>query len=152
VLEDWKVLAIGVGEDFLALFGLRSRSVHLSPETYSTMRGDTLSALRTLGKVISGQFGYFGRQPWFTENTPGAQFIKREWEDGPFVRAYIIPRSGFVGPGYGMDHSPNGLWQHLDYDDYGDRMIEDDQFVKAHRERDPNMVVTHEMLERIRQV
>ena len=49
------------------------------------MREDALLALTLLGKIISRQFGYFGSQPWFIENTPGAQFIKAEYENHPFV-------------------------------------------------------------------
>jgi hypothetical protein len=54
-----------------------NRSVHFNSATYSTLREDALSALKTLGRVIQLQFGGFGRQPWFIENTPGAQFIRR---------------------------------------------------------------------------
>ncbi|TAN09221.1 MAG: hypothetical protein EPN45_07885 [Rhizobiaceae bacterium] len=148
VLDEWGVLTAGAGQLFLELGELRNRSVHFNPETYQTMRVDALAALQTLGKIIGKQFGYFGGQPWFIENTPGAQFVKRDWEDAPFVRTYIIPRSGFVGPLYGMELSPDGHWRHLDYDDYGDADLDDIQFAKAMRERDPTMVVTREMIEK----
>ena len=74
-------------------------------------------------------------QPWFIENTPGAQFVKRAYEGDPFVRAYLIPLSGFVGPLYGMELTQNG-WQHLDCADYGDGELSDEDFATHYRERD----------------
>jgi hypothetical protein len=146
VLEDWGVLLPEVGAAFLELAMLRNRSVHFNPATYTTMRTDALSALKTLGRIIQIQFGSFGRQPWFIENTPGAQFIKRAYEDVPFVRTYIVPLSGFVGVEYGMDLTERG-WRHLDYHDYGPGEIEDAEFACLYRERDPSKVVTREMVE-----
>jgi hypothetical protein len=98
VLTDWNVLTAGVGADFVALGELRNRSIHFTSETYLSLREDALAALERLNAVIAKQFGYFGHQPWFIENTPGAQFIKRSYESNPFVHIYLIPVSGFVGP------------------------------------------------------
>lgn len=150
VLTDWKVLVDGVGNEFLALAELRNRSVHFNPETYKSLRDDALAALQRLNTIIARQFGYFGRQPWFIENTPGAQFVKRAYETDPFVRTYVIPRSGFIGPLYGMERTQDGYWMHLDYSDYGDDQITDGEFAKRHRERDPAKVVSREMIERQR--
>lgn len=147
VLSDWSVLVDGVGSDFLALGELRNRSIHFNPETYQTLRADALSALQRLNAIISKQFGYFGSQPWFIEGTPGAQFIKKEHENNPFVRAYIVPRSGFVGYLYGMERLPEGSWTHLDYVDYGDGEMTDEDFANWYRERDPAKVVSRELIE-----
>ncbi|MGX9431604.1 MULTISPECIES: hypothetical protein [Bradyrhizobium] len=148
VLTDWKALADGVGADFLALGDLRNRSVHFSPETYQSLRQDALAAFERLNAIIAKQFGYFGLQPWFIEDTPGAQFVRRTYEDHPFVRTYIIPLSGFVGPLYGMELSQQGLWTHLDYSDYGDDELSDAEFAKRYRERDPTKIVSREMIEK----
>lgn len=146
VLGDWGVLLPDVGPAFIELAALRNRSVHFNPAIYATMRADALSALKTLGRIIERQFGAFGRQPWFIEDTPGAQFVKREYEDVPFVKHYIVPLSGFVGVEYGMDLSENG-WRHLDYCDYGPGDIDDAEYARLFRERDPGRVVTREMVE-----
>ncbi|WP_156938227.1 hypothetical protein [Mesorhizobium sp. WSM3626] len=146
MLTDWNVLLPEAAENFLILETLRHRSVHFNPETYATMREDALLALTLLGKIISRQFGYFGGQPWFIEDTPGAQFIKTEYENHPFVRIYLIPASGFVGVNYGMEFLGSG-WVHLDYADYGDGSLSDEEFAKAERERDPAKVVTRAMIE-----
>ncbi len=148
VLTGWKVLVDGVGSEFLALGELRNRSIHFDPETYHSLREDALAALRRLNTIIAKQFGYFGRQPWFIENTPGAQFIKRAYENDPFVRAYLIQRSGFVGPLYGMELTPEGFWRHLDYIDYGDEDLTDDEYARRYRERDPAKVVSRELIEK----
>lgn len=150
VLTDWNVLADGVGAEFLALGELRNRSIHFDPDTYQSLREDALAALQQLNAFIAKQFGYFGFQPWFIDNTPGAQFVKRDYETAPFVRAYVIPHSGFVGPLYGMDLSQGG-WHHLDYADYGDGKLSDEEFAMRYRERDPAKVVSREMIEKERQ-
>jgi hypothetical protein len=147
VLTDWNVLADGVGPEFLALGELRNRSIHFNPETYQSLRADALAALKRLNAIIATQFGYFGAQPWFIEGTPGAQFVKRAFESNPFVSAYIIPRSGFVGPLYSMERTNEGAWYHLDYADYGDDQLSDEEFANRLRERDPDKVVTREMIE-----
>ncbi|QLH72037.1 hypothetical protein [Rhodopseudomonas palustris] len=147
VLEEWNVLVEAVGTKFELLGELRNRSIHFDPETYQSLQEDALAALHLLNDIIAKQFGYFGRQPWFIEDTPGAQFVKRVYESVPFVRTYVIPRSGFVGPFYGMELSDKG-WLHLDYADYGDGDISDHEFATLYRERNPEKVVSREMIER----
>lgn len=146
VLTDWGVLVEGAGDDFLALSKLRNRSIHFNSDTYVTMRDDALEALKTLGRIIGRQFG-IGRQPWFIKNTPGAMFISREWESHPFVRTYLIPLSGYVGPEYGMEFDERFGWRHLDYHDYGDGELDDDAFAKSIRESDGSSTATRKMLD-----
>jgi len=142
VLADWQVLANDVGDDFLALGKLRNFSIHFNPASYQSMRDNALAALKCLDKIIAKQFGYFGGQPWFIEGTPGAQFIKRAYETDPFVKNYIIPHSGLVGPLHAMEMSQDGGWDHLDHDDYGDEDLTDEEFALRFRERDPEKVYT----------
>ncbi len=146
VLEDWGVLIPDVGLTFMELAALRNRSVHFNAATYNTLREDALSALVKLGRIIKLQFGLFGSQKWFIEDTPGAQFIKKTHEDTPFVRTYIIPLSGFVGIHYGMEFTERG-WCHLDYEDYGTGSVDDAEYARLYRERDHSKVVTRNMVE-----
>ena len=146
ILSDWEVLLPDAAENCLKLETLRNRSVHFNQETYLTLREDALSALTLLGKIIAKQFGYFGMQPWFLEGTPGAQFIKRDYETHAFVRTYLIPVSAYVGVNYGMELGERG-WVHLDYADYGDGELGDNEFAKAYRERNPSNVVTRAMID-----
>ena len=147
ILMDWGVLLPDVATNFLNLAQLRNRSIHFDPQTYRTMRDDALAALKLFDSIIAVQFGYFRRQPWFIENTPGAQFVKKTYETDPFVRFYIIPASAFVGFNYGMELDASG-WRHLDYSDYGNSEISDDEFAKQFREREPTKVVTRSLIER----
>lgn len=73
--------------------------------------------------------------------------MKRSHEANPFVRAYVIPRSGFIGPLFGMELTLGGNWMHLDYADYGDGELVDDELAKRCRERDPAKVVSREMID-----
>jgi hypothetical protein len=45
-----------------------------------------------------------------------------------------------------MDLGPAG-WHHLDYDDYGDDQLSNEDFAKRHRDRHPAKVVSREMIE-----
>lgn len=147
VLSDWGILVEGVGDHFLELSKLRHRSIHFNPETYRVLREDALAALKLVGNITSKQFGFFGHQPWFIEGTAGAQFIKKSYETHPFVRKYLIPRSGFVGVLYGMECRADGHWQHLDLADYGDGVMLDEDFAKAFGARDPRQVITRQMID-----
>ena len=42
----------------------------------------------------------------------------------------------------------NVHWLHLDYADYGDEELTDEDFAKRYRVRDPAKVVSREMIER----
>ena len=145
MLSDWKILLPEAAENCRELEVLRHRSVHFNMETYENLREDALSALTLIGNIISNQFGYFGAQPWFIEGTPGAQFIRRDYETHAFVRTYLIPVSAFVGVNYGMENTGHG-WVHLDYADYGEAELSDEEFAGAFRRRDPCKVVTRAMI------
>jgi hypothetical protein len=49
-----------------------------------------------------------------------------------------------------MELTPNG-WQHLDYADYGDGDLSDDDFARHYRERNAAKVVSRELIEAQRQ-
>jgi hypothetical protein len=46
-----------------------------------------------------------------------------------------------------MELTQNG-WQHLDYADYGDGELSDEDFATHYRERDPAKVVSRDLIER----
>lgn len=150
ILTDWKVLADGVAVEFEKLNKLRNDSVHFNQETYRLLRSDALLAVQRIDLILAAQFGYLGSQPWFIENTPGAQFVKECYESHAFVRKYVIPVSGFVGPLYGMEMIQDGTWRHLDYADYGDIKLSDEEFAEQYRSRDSKLVVSRKLIERHR--
>jgi hypothetical protein len=65
-----------------------------------------LEALKALRSVISGQFKPW-RENWLIEGTPGVAFLKREVEELPFVRTYVLATALRVGPHHALsfDHT-----------------------------------------------
>lgn len=77
---------------------LRHRSFHFNFSTYSSQREDALEAIQYVQTIIDQQFTSFGDRPWFISGTKGHVFIKREWEEVPFIKIYYLPTCPFVGP------------------------------------------------------
>jgi hypothetical protein len=136
-LLAWDVLLPDVAEEFEKMIGLRHRSIHFNVDTYSRLRDDALTSIAHLRTVIDRQFGTFGAQPWFL-NTPGACFIKREYETRPFIRRYFLAQCPFVGVLSGFDQRLHPI----DFHDYGDGELTDQEFCDAFNHRDPAAVAT----------
>lgn len=141
-LEAWEVLLADVAQEFRALKLLRHRSIHFNMGTYSTLREDALQALLHMRTIIDGQFGTFGVRPWFIEGTKGHMFIRKEFEENPFIASYFIPRCAYVGPLFGMARDPTDGLVAVDVPDYGDGTLSDAEFAIAYNERSPEQVVT----------
>jgi hypothetical protein len=139
-LAAWDVLLPDVAEEFERLAQLRHRSIHFSVDTYSNLRDDALTAIACLRLIIDRQFGTFGPQPWFITGTRGAAFIKREYEMRPFIRRYFLPQCPFVGVRSGFDRR----LQLVDFHDYGDGELTDQEFCDAYNSRDPASVAGSE--------
>jgi hypothetical protein len=138
-LEAWGVLLPGAAAEFRALIPLRHRSVHFNTSTYATLREDALAAVLHAREIIDQQFTAFGARPWFIEGTRGLIFIKREWEDDPFVRAFYLSTCPFVGPHVAISFQ-YGL-NFYDQNDYGDGDWSDEEFAVAYETRSPDDVV-----------
>ncbi|CAO3402233.1 hypothetical protein VH569_23990 [Azospirillum sp. 11R-A] len=132
-LEAWRVLLPGAIDQFRALMLLRHRSVHFNASTYATLREDALAAVLHIREIIDQQFTAFGARPWFIEGTRGLVFIKREWEEDPFIRAFYLPTCPFVGPHVAISFQ-NGL-KFYDKSDYGDGDWSDEEFAVAFETR-----------------
>jgi hypothetical protein len=118
---------------------LRHRSVHFNASTDATLREDALATVPHVREIIDQQFTAFGARPWFIEGTSGLIFIKREWEEAPFVRAFYLPTCPFVGPHVAISFQ-NGL-NLCDRNDYGDGAWSDEEFAIAYETRSPEDVV-----------
>lgn len=138
-LEAWGVLLPGAADEFRALMPLRHRSVHFNTSTYATLREDALAAVLHVREIIDQQFTAFGARPWFIEGTRGLIFIKREWEDDPFVRAFYLSTCPFVGPHVAISFQ-YGL-NFYDRNDYGDGDWSDEEFAVAYETRSPDDIV-----------
>ena len=135
-LESWKVLLPMVVTEFRALLSLRNRSIHFNPDTYATLKKDALAAILHMRTIIEQQFGSFGLRPWFIEGTSGQIFIKKDYEENPFVKTYFLPVCPFVGPLFSLSMGDQG-WMVHDKDDYGMGSWSDEEFAKQYNQRDP---------------
>jgi hypothetical protein len=141
-LEAWNVLDQEVADLFRRLARLRHRAVHFNPATYANVRHDALEAITALRDIIDKQFGAFGRQRWYIEGTLGACFIKRAFENDPFVKRFIASSAVYVGPLHGVRLIESGVWQFVDWppEVYGDAQINDEQYRELFNKRDPSAV------------
>lgn len=48
------------------------------------------------GEILKSQFSSFGNLPWLFI-PPGEAYIKKEWEDSPFIRLVYLPNAVQVG-------------------------------------------------------
>lgn len=138
ILTDWEVLLPAatfsnseypaVADQFDALHKLRNKSVHYhGGEIESDIRGAALKAIELVQSIILRQFGFFAYQPWFMRNTPGAQFIAKDFEQHAFVVEYYLPNCLYVGPHHRIEPSALGGVVFDDYP-YEEVDISDDQF------------------------
>lgn len=135
-LVAWDILLPITAKALRRLETLRNRSLHFNASTYGNLREDALAALKCLGTAIGDQFSAFGLQPWYITGTPGACFVKAEYEAHPFVRAYLLNVCPLVGIHHA--HSPEGgKWRLFDYEDYGENKITDEEFCELYNNRDP---------------
>ena len=133
VLEAWHILLPEVIVEFNALRLLRNRSIHFNAATYANLRDDALAAIYHIREIIDQQFTAFGKRPWFIEGTKGHIFIKRKWEENPFVRTYYLPTCPFVGPYFAILF--DGGLQFVDHADYGDGDWTDEEFAAVFEAR-----------------
>lgn len=138
-LEAWGVLLPKAVTEFRSLMALRHRSIHFNASTYDTLRSDSLAAVLHMREIIDQQFTAFGDRPWFIKGTRGFIFIKREWEENPFVKSFYLPTCPFVGPHFAISFT-NGL-TYVDRHDYGDGSWNDAEFAEAFESRTPEQVV-----------
>jgi hypothetical protein len=144
VLETWGVLLPKAVQEFRALKALRHKSVHFNAGTYAALREDSLTAIQHMREIIEQQFTSFGDRPWFIKGTRGFVFIKREWEENPFVKSFYLPSCPFVGPYFAISFE-RGL-QYIDHTDYGDGEWTDEEFAAVFEARSPDQLakISHE--------
>ncbi len=139
VLEAWGVLLPPAAEEFRRLMPLRHRSIHFNVSTYATLRDDALAAILHMREIIDQQFTSFGPRPWFIEGTRGFIFIKRDWEENPFVKTYYLPMCPFVGPYFA--YSSHGKLSCHDFSDYGEGAWSDEEFASVFEARLPEQLI-----------
>lgn len=98
VLESWDVLLPDVAEQFRLLKEMRHNAIHFRPEVDRNDRELSLEAIKCLREIIGNQFSAFGPQPWFITNIPGEIYIKKSWENKPFIKKVYLPNCLRLGP------------------------------------------------------
>lgn len=96
-LESWGVLVPDASKLFRDLKAMRQESIHFRPEVDGNDRDLALTAIRCIQQIIEKQFSAFGRAPWILA-VPGEVYIKKEWEQHPFIRKVFLPNCLLVGP------------------------------------------------------
>lgn len=96
-LESWGELLPEAADKFRELNQQRNRAIHFNPEVDLNDRELALEAIHVMQDIVSIQFSAFGSQPWYF-CIPGEIYVRKDWEEKPFVKHVVIP-SGFpVGP------------------------------------------------------
>jgi hypothetical protein len=97
-LVAWDVLLSPVAAELRRLRDHRTAAIHFRPELDEDARPLALAAIQSLSIVIGTQFSAFGNAPWFITGVPGEAYLRKDWEDQPFVRAVYLPNCLRVGP------------------------------------------------------
>lgn len=130
-LAQWGVLTAEAETDFRALADKRNNAIHFNPETDVNDRALALEAINIFESMVAHQFSAFGVLPWLLPS-PGECYIKKEWEESPFVK--LVYLSNCVQVGYKHVVTSVIPWQLEDVSDYPEGPISDDEFVKLRQD------------------
>ncbi len=131
-LSSWEIILPEVKSEFLKLMDMRHKAIHFRPETDHNDRELALSAIRCLQKIVGNQFSAFGKQPWFIIGIPGEIYIKKEWEQNPFISNVYLPNCAKVGP----QNVIESLQPQITINDkfeYEEKEISDDEFIQLRK-------------------
>lgn len=125
ILESWDVLLPITVTSFKKLYTKRCESIHFNPEVDLDPRNRALEAIHLIQDIVITQFGVFW-QPWFF-CVPGEFYIRKSFEDHPFVKNVILPHTFLVWP----RHTITQLMPKLSFsdEDYDDNQLSDDEFI-----------------------
>ncbi|MCP1289929.1 hypothetical protein NK214_06950 [Chromobacterium sp. S0633] len=126
-LESWRELLPEAALKFRDLNEKRNRAIHFNPETDRDDKSLAIEAIHLLQEIVSTQFSAFGNQPWYF-CVPGENYIKKEWEERPFVKCVLIPNASLVGPKHRVESIVPKLMIN-DQFDYEEKCISDDDFI-----------------------
>lgn len=126
-LEAWDILLPEVAEQFRELKGIRNKSIHFNPEVDLNYKDSALQAILQIKKIIKIQFSGFGTQEWYIDGTKGACFVRKSFENNPFVKEIVLPNCYKVGHLHKLERERNG-WRVFDEHEDADIEITDEQF------------------------
>lgn len=127
-LEEWEVLLPDVVAACKRLEKIRQSSVHFNPLSHDQVRSMAVEAILAMNLIINRQFGILGNQPWFIPDIRGASYIRQAYEQHPFIRRFILPHCGLVGPKHRLNYDEHtGLWSVTD-ETYEADEVTDEEF------------------------
>lgn len=136
-LQSWDVLLPDVVVNFIKLKEMRNKAIHFHPETDNNDRALALEAINCMKAIIGSQFSSWGTQPWFLATIPGEMYIKKSWEEKPFIKKIYLPNCVLVG----TNHRIESILPQVVINDkfeYEDIQISDEEFSKLRNENKKN--------------
>jgi hypothetical protein len=95
VLGAWDVMRPETAVRYRRLEAARNAAVHYEAVTDNTWRERALRAMTLLHQIIERQFGISHEMPWLFA-ADGAVFVRRSWEETPFVTRFYLPNCALV--------------------------------------------------------
>ncbi len=132
-LESWDELLPEAASRFRILNDKRWRAIHFDPEIDHNDKALSIEAIHLIQDIVTIQFAAFGTQPWYFR-VRGEMYIKKEWEDKPFIKHIFIPNSLLVGPNHKVE-SIIPKFVVNDQFDYEDKDITDEEFSTLRQNR-----------------
>ncbi|WP_155845252.1 hypothetical protein [Chitinilyticum aquatile] len=130
-LNDWGVLTPEARRLFCELNDRRNFAIHFNEEVDFNDRQLSLDAIRSLEGVIDNQFSSFNALPWVLPS-PGESYIRKDWEDAPFIKLVYLPNCMNVGYMHKVvSVIPLSV---EDRADYPEKEVSDDEFVELRKE------------------
>lgn len=126
-LISWNIIGETEEEKFLKLKDLRSFSIHYDPKLHSNLAERAKEALSLVSEVNHLIFSAMLSEKYRIAGTKGVTFVRKDQENHPFVKTYILPHCIYVGPKHKfvnlLDYPP----QFTD-DEYPDVQISDEEY------------------------
>ena len=132
-LEYWGILLPEVIVKYKKLKAIRNFSLHFNINTAVNDRNEALNIIKLMQEIIELQFSTLKRQPWILYDVPGEVYLKKEYENNPFVKHFLIPNSLYVGYKHKVE-SINPQWIINDNFSYEEKVISDNEFCNLRKQ------------------
>ena len=135
-LREWRVLDDQTASEYLSLMDKRHAAVHYRSELDTgDAREAALAALRQLGDLVGRIFTPMGQSPYYFSGPLGRSYVRRDAEEIPFVRHFILPACVLVSPVFRFVNNAAAALDVYDDSHYGvgDRDLTDDDFADPER-------------------
>lgn len=131
-LQSWGVLLPTSVAKFDELNTKRNESIHFRPEVDTNARELALKAISILQDIVKEQFASVGPQSWLLWGL-GEIYIKKEWENNPFVKHIYLPNCALVGYKHRVE-SVMPQWVINDDFQYDERPLTDEEFINLRQD------------------